>query len=248
MMCEPFNNIVATLSSFPASTTTAPATTTILLFPSFQKIEAVPHDAQTLSALAAAYLSAHTLHPMHTASLTPAQKPPTHLLRDPALASLLPAPSPITHPVILICGHGGRDERCGILGPILETEFKKVLAEKKIGADVASISHIGGHKFAGNVIVYIPPNWGGGSAEEDGDGSALAGTGLWYGRVGPENVEGIVEETVVRGRVIADLFRGGITQGGGNLGRVLEAQIKRDRGDSGGEEGEGLKLKPRARG
>lgn len=63
------------------------------------------------------------------------------------------------------------------------------------------ISHIGGHKWAGNVILYIPPSW---------KGHALAGKGVWYGRVEPGSVEGIVEKTVVGGTVIADLFRGGI--------------------------------------
>lgn len=71
------------------------------------------------------------------------------------------------------------------------------------------ISHIGGHKFAGNVIIYIPP----GIKGADGEKHALAGKGIWYGRVMPENVEGIVKETVVGGRVVADIFRGGVKVG-----------------------------------
>lgn len=95
------------------------------------------------------------------------------------------------------------------------------------------ISHIGGHKFAGNVIIYLPP-----TLSDNG----LKGSGIWYGRVDPDKVEGIVQETIVQGRVIADLFRGGITQNGPNLGRLLEAQMQKERGDEGG-----LRLKPRAR-
>lgn len=104
------------------------------------------------------------------------------------------------------------------------------------------ISHIGGHKWAGNVIVYIPPNYQinpvqrtrGGvdpkdkSAQEptvnEGDKiseqdespflSPLAGKGIWYGRVQPKHVEGIVEQTIGHGKIIKELFRGGINQNG----------------------------------
>lgn len=144
--------------------------------------------------------------------------------------------------LVLICGHGGRDQRCGVLGPILEKEFKRLLriqglnvmegpvkvdgdtsarerigdgntedAEKKeVGARVGLISHIGGHKFAGNVIIYIPPT----TKSSDGERHELAGCGIWYGRVTPQMVEGIIAETITKGQVIEDLFRGGIKQGG----------------------------------
>ncbi|KAF3356493.1 putative bolA-like protein [Verticillium dahliae VDG1] len=71
-----------------------------------------------------------------------------------------------------------------------------------------SFNHIGGHKFAGNVIVYVPP----GMRAQDGTEHGLAGRGIWYGRVEPRHVEGIVKETILGGRVIADMFRGGIDQ------------------------------------
>jgi len=77
---------------------------------------------------------------------------------------------------------------------------------------VHQVSHIGGHKFAGNVIVYIPPILG-------NEGHPLAGQGVWYGRVEPKHVEGIVSETVEGGRVIKELFRGGI-DGKGGLMRI----------------------------
>lgn len=126
--------------------------------------------------------------------------------------------------LILICGHGGRDVRCGTLGPILKQEFEEKLQRQNVAlltdppvaeavevatdvegytptARVGLISHIGGHKWAGNVIVYIPPSF---------SSNALAGKGIWYGRVAPEHVEGIVAKTVLDGKVIKDLFRGGI--------------------------------------
>jgi len=166
---------------------------------------------------------------MHDA-LSETQK--SALLRDDTHSLLLPPALPIRFPVILICGHGARDSRCGILGPILQSAFEKELAKRGVHADVAQISHVGGHKFAGNVIVYTPPTWG----------NELAGTGVWYGRVGPEHVEGLVEETVVRGRIVLGMLRGGIMGDGGSLGRVVEAQAAKENGE------EGLRLKPRARG
>ena len=76
-----------------------------------------------------------------------------------------------------------------------------------MSARVALVSHIGGHKFAGNVIVYVPPGWAAGGGE-------LAGRGIWYGRVEPRHVEGIVKETVLGGRVIRELWRGATGLGG----------------------------------
>lgn len=126
---------------------------------------------------------------------------------------------------ILICGHVGRDQRCGITGPILRQQFKESLDQLPLQhpfergtnsehgsslTDIELISHIGGHKFAGNVIIYIPDGgfW---------TNHPLAGMGVWYGRVEPRHVEGIVEETVGKGRIIKELFRGGIDGKGGVL-------------------------------
>ena len=106
------------------------------------------------------------------------------------------------------------------------------------------ISHIGGHKYAGNVVVYVPPEWKGGDGVVGEIGvSPLSGMGIWYGRVGPEHVEGVVSETLVRGRVVKDLLRGGITREGRDVGRLLEAQVKKEEGLD-----EGWKLSPKARG
>ena len=138
----------------------------------------------------------------------------------------------VSEVVILICGHGGRDQRCGVMGPLLGREFFRLLFHRGVDtsgsagktfpseysddgivrARVAMVSHIGGHAFAGNVIIYVPPSF-----TVKGRKSALAGKGIWYGRVEPKHVEGIIEETIFKGRVIADLFRGGIEQGGNIL-------------------------------
>ena len=81
--------------------------------------------------------------------------------------------------------------------------------------NVGLISHIGGHKWAGNVIIYLPPTWAKDgkpmtSKEQKAHHSPLAGCGIWYGRVEPKHVEGIIKKTVLGGTVIKELFRGGI--------------------------------------
>lgn len=116
-------------------------------------------------------------------------------------------------PSIFICGHGGRDTRCGVMGPLLRDEFETHIKEasfepKGHRPKVALISHIGGHVFAGNVIIYFPPTQ---------TGHALAGKGIWYGRVEPRHVEGILKETVSKGNVIEELFRGGLDVDGSLL-------------------------------
>jgi hypothetical protein len=137
--------------------------------------------------------------------------------------------SPITDIVILICGHGGRDIRCGKVGPILNREIEDKLARSGITVDrnpitvrsgdytnsnekvkpnlrgrsirVGLISHVGGHAFAGNVIIYLP-------FDNEYKHSRLSGVGIWYGRVQPNHIEGIVNKTVLEGVVIEELLRG----------------------------------------
>lgn len=143
------------------------------------------------------------------------------ITRAPKLASKFEVVDIKHSPTVLICGHGGRDMRCGIMAPVLESEFQRVLQSSGFTfassdlldgprhANLGLISHVGGHKYAGNVIVYIPPQMTLGEAPHP-----LAGKGIWYGRVEPKHVQGIVNETILGGRVITDHFRGGIDQTG----------------------------------
>ncbi|MCJ1312056.1 hypothetical protein MMC25_005730 [Agyrium rufum] len=145
-----------------------------------------------------------------------------------------PQPLPVRELVILICGHMSRDKRCGIIAPLLKVEFERSLARAGIRvienpfqnamddaqgmdsqdgptATIGLVSHIGGHKWAGNVIIYTPPGFSTGNGRKT---SPMAGTGLWYGRVEPKHVPGIVEETIIKGKVIEELLRGGIDSQG----------------------------------
>ena len=149
----------------------------------------------------------------------------TRLTRDPSQVGQHAA-TPIKDVVVLICGHGGRDVRCGVMGPLLREKFQSIFTsegttvtdappseDSDVKARVGLISHIGGHKFAGNVIVYIPPTM----TLPDGSAHRLAGCAVWYGRVEPRHAEGIVSATVREGRVIGELFRGGIDAEGALL-------------------------------
>ncbi|KAK6453734.1 Sucrase/ferredoxin-like-domain-containing protein [Scheffersomyces xylosifermentans] len=102
---------------------------------------------------------------------------------------------PIEKDIVLICGHTKRDVRCGVLAPLLEREFSEVLRKEclNMDTDVGLISHIGGHAYAGNVI-YLPRK----SEKEI----------VWYGRVFTDRVYGIVSETIKKGNIISELYRG----------------------------------------
>ncbi|KAI8601670.1 Sucrase/ferredoxin-like-domain-containing protein [Dissophora ornata] len=99
--------------------------------------------------------------------------------------------------VVMICSHKKRDKRCGVTAPILQKEFMRILRSKDLYGDCEGdveiwlVSHIGGHKFAGNVIVH-----------------KSEGMAIWYGRVEPCHAQAIVEATIERGEVIKELFRG----------------------------------------
>ncbi|GAB5587009.1 hypothetical protein Unana1_01909 [Umbelopsis nana] len=102
--------------------------------------------------------------------------------------------------MILICSHRRRDKRCGVTAPILAQEFDHVLRQKDIhegegGAALVMVSHIGGHKFAGNVILYT----------HEGR------RGIWYGRVNACHCESIVDQTLIGGKVIKEFYRGSMT-------------------------------------
>jgi hypothetical protein len=57
---------------------------------------------------------------------------------------------------VFVCSHGSRDKRCGVCGPVLIKRFRDEI--KALGLDgqvfVSASSHVGGHKYAGNVIIF----------------------------------------------------------------------------------------------
>ncbi|KAH8689664.1 Sucrase/ferredoxin-like-domain-containing protein [Talaromyces proteolyticus] len=238
---DPYNNLSITTSSFAPSPLASSGFASAFLFPAFKYVPRIPvaalqaanNETPDLETFARAFLLPHKLHSAH-ASIPDAQR--STMTRSPELSSHFPEVLEIKQsPTILICGHGGRDMRCGVMRPVLQAEFERVLRRKGFTtngdedgqksvvdgpthANLAAISHIGGHKYAGNVIIYIPPGFMTTAASSKSTveviPSPLAGTGIWYGRVEPKHVEGIVEETIFKGNVVEDHFRGGIGMDG----------------------------------
>lgn len=90
---------------------------------------------------------------------------------------------------LFVCVHGERDERCGACGPPLLEALRTAVAEAGLPeVRVRATSHVGGHKYAGNLLVY--PG------------------GHWYGYLRPEDASRIVREHLVEGRVVEELHRG----------------------------------------
>lgn len=73
-----------------------------------------------------------------------------------------PPKDPATH--MYICVHAARDCRCGDIGESLYQAVLRFIRRKKLGGwmgtteqdgiRLARVSHIGGHKFAANALVY----------------------------------------------------------------------------------------------
>ncbi|KNE55712.1 hypothetical protein AMAG_01591 [Allomyces macrogynus ATCC 38327] len=111
----------------------------------------------------------------------------------PTGASFAPRLVPVEHKHhVLICAHKKRDSRCGESGPILIREFHRVIdrdfPDLHDQVAVYGTSHIGGHKFAGTLIMYP--------------------SGDWYGRVHTCDVTTLVKEQVRGGRTVKKLWRG----------------------------------------
>jgi len=156
------------------------------------------------------------------------------------------------HSIVLICSHAKRDKRCGVTSKYLVKAFESGLRKREIyrswddtrteaeggvaggGTVVGRLSHVGGHKFAGNVIVYrrrtrsvteLHEKLKGltlTNAENPGDlvreeSSDIAAEGIWLGRVEPKHVEAIIEEVILKGRVFKELYRGGLPSKYANL-------------------------------
>lgn len=62
----------------------------------------------------------------------------------------------LTGSYVFVCAHNNRDKRCGVCGPVLIEKFNEEIESKglKDNVFVSACSHIGGHKYAGNAIIF----------------------------------------------------------------------------------------------
>ncbi|RAH39631.1 sucrase/ferredoxin-like domain-containing protein [Aspergillus brunneoviolaceus CBS 621.78] len=151
-----------------------------------------------------------------------------------ALTPLRARPCPHSA-IILLCSHRTRDARCGQSAPLLRKEFERHLRhlnlyrdlddERPGGVGIYFINHVGGHKYAANVIVYRrrESGWNGSSAGTGAPGATAdaaaegAAQGIWLARVKPQDCENIIRYTVLQGKVVkpAEQLRGGFDRGTG---------------------------------
>lgn len=117
--------------------------------------------------------------------------------------------------IILMCSQKTRDARCGQSAPLLRKEFERILRpmglyrdlddERPGGVGIYFISHVGGHKYSANVMVYRRQGRKQDGTDEEIDGAPLndeAVQGIWLARVRPEDCEGIIKYTVLQGKVV----------------------------------------------
>ncbi|KZL64353.1 sucrase ferredoxin-like family [Colletotrichum incanum] len=131
--------------------------------------------------------------------------------------------------LILLCSQKTRDARCGQSAPLLRKELERHLRplglfrdmddERPGGVGIYFISHVGGHKYSANVMVYRRPDAFGldnvERAKEEGElkpkprVAALPETEdvgaaqcIWLARIKPEDCENLVRYTILQGKVV----------------------------------------------
>ncbi|KAL2040861.1 hypothetical protein N7G274_006319 [Stereocaulon virgatum] len=136
--------------------------TTILLLPAFTFIDNV--TPATVPELIRHHISSAptTTTPLPTPASHEIPQPQTdYPLSTSTRFTLRPCPHKY---LILMCSQRTRDARCGQSAPLLKREFERHLRplglyrdmqdERPGGVGIYFISHVGGHKFAANVMVY----------------------------------------------------------------------------------------------
>ncbi|KAK6334978.1 hypothetical protein TWF718_010419 [Orbilia javanica] len=213
---DPFYPILVTNTSLPTDPAAKEGHGTITIFPDAVEITSIPNSTGSLQNLVTSFL----LPPSNHLSTQKESHEPFAIKK-------------ISKPVILTCSHGNRDKRCGILGPAITKAFEETLAKDtpndRIDCIVGDISHIGGHKFAGNVIIHLPGDHPLSRAINNAPASTLPvsepeevkdtaessrSVSIWYGRVMPYHAEGIIQTTLKEGRIVKELLRGIVNSDG----------------------------------
>jgi hypothetical protein len=133
-------------------------------------------------------------------------------LPHPATASKLTA-RPLHHDyLILLCSQKTRDARCGQSAPLLRRELERHLRPLGLyrdlhdtrpgGCGIYFISHVGGHKYAANVLVFRRQGRAGTGSAKGSEQEKEAAQCIWLGRIRPEDCENLVRYTVMQGKVV----------------------------------------------
>lgn len=106
-------------------------------------------------------------------------------------------PETLVGAYVFVCAHANRDKRCGVCGPVLIEKFKDEIGSRGLNDQVfvSACSHVGGHKYAGNLIIF-------------GTNAEGKVTGDWYGYVTPSDVQDLLDVHIGKGEIIEKLWRG----------------------------------------
>ena len=205
------------------------ASSTVLLLPAFIFIDNV--TPKRVPALINNHVnpSATNTTPLHEA--IPASIPSPAEEEDPTALSARSCPHRY---LVLLCSQKTRDARCGQSAPILRREFERHLRplglyrdfrdERPGGVGIYFISHVGGHRYSANVMVYrrsyrtASGLVADGAISHPGEGAqGLLGEAsqcIWLARVRPTDCENIVRYTVLQGKVVKpeSQLRGGFNR------------------------------------
>lgn len=207
----------------PSHSTDYAEPTTVLLLPAFVFLERVTPKA--VPSLIKTFVDAA---PTNKTPLGPFSLPAS--LPDPLPSAEQVTSRPCLHrALILLCSQKTRDARCGQSAPLLRKEFARHLQplglyrdlddERPGGVGIYFISHVGGHKYSANVMIYRKADAFGMDhlerAKLEGDIVPMpskivpgehpdegAAQCLWLARVKPVDCEGIVKFTVLQGKLI----------------------------------------------
>lgn len=193
--------------------------TTVLLLPAFVVLENV--TPKSIPAIIKTFVDNA---PTNKTPLSPFSLPQSLPDPLPSAEQVTCRPSP-HRALILLCSQKTRDARCGQSAPLLRKELERHLRplglfrdlddERPGGVGIYFISHVGGHKYSANLMIYrkadafgldhlerakgpLPPP-SKEVADEQQQGAAQC---IWIARVRPEDCEGIVKFTVLQGKVI----------------------------------------------
>ncbi|KAJ9482148.1 hypothetical protein VN97_g11290 [Penicillium thymicola] len=217
--------------------------TNVLLLPSFTVVEHVtPQLVPDLienfvnrSLTTTTPLGAIPPSPEKSTEANQDQNPTPQDLPHPSTTSIITSLKSHSSPhaaVILLCSQRTRDARCGQSAPLLRREFERHLRplglyrdmddQRPGGVGIYFISHVGGHKYSANVIVYRRRDFdwykrdASADAEERVEDEGAA-QGIWLARVRPEECENIIRYTVLQGKLLKS-------------GQQLRAGFDRERG------------------
>jgi hypothetical protein len=222
---EPANGrMILSASNMPTPDNTADYNqpTTALLLPSLTLISNLQPSNVPLLLTSIVSPSITTTSPLSTPISIPA------ILPDPAGLAPPLHTRPCPHNcVILMCSQRTRDARCGQSAPLLRREMERFLRplglyrdmedERPGGVGIYFVSHVGGHKYSANVLIYRKKNAFGqddleelkngenGLKKEEENGTIEDGGAaqcIWLGRVFPEDCENLVRYTVLKGKVV----------------------------------------------